>query len=267
MNPWTTYQSRLDARGGSMRGAVLSREKRYLAGKLPNSLSYHSALIDGKERQLAIINSDNLDEKTLCSMPGEDLPHGGLVEWMDNHWLIVTKDANNEVYTRATMKQCNYLLKWVSPEKNIIKRWCIIEDGTKYLTGVFGDKDYIFDRGDSRVSMIIQRDSETIRLNRTNRFMIDDYDSPNILAYKLTKPFKLGGSYNGDGVLSFVLTECQTEDTDNFDLHIANYYQYFPRPECKCDDENCPMDCHKDEDNAPDQQTPDDGETGRRRWL
>lgn len=27
----------------------------------------------------------------------------------------------------------------------------------------------------------------------------------------------------------FVLTECNTEDTDNFDLRIANYYDYFPR--------------------------------------
>ena len=59
--------------------------------------------------------------------------------------------------------------------------------------------------------------------------MIDDYDSPNVLAYRLTKPFKLGGSYVGNGVLYFVLQECNTEDSDNFDLHIANYYNYFPR--------------------------------------
>ena len=64
--------------------------------KIPNSLSYHHVTIDGAERDLAVIDSDNLDTKTLCSMPGEDLPHGGIVEWMGNHWLIVTRDANNE---------------------------------------------------------------------------------------------------------------------------------------------------------------------------
>ena len=50
-----------------------------------------------------------------------------------------------------------------------------------------------------------------------------------LLRYRLTKPFKLGGSYNGEGVLNFVLTECNTEDSDNIELHIANYYDHFPK--------------------------------------
>ena len=83
-------------------------------------------------------------------------------------------------------------------------------------------------RGDSRISLTIAKDNQTVRLNRNNRFLIDDYDSPNILSYRLTKPFKLGGNYNGNGVLYFVLQECNTEDTDNFELHIANYYDHFP---------------------------------------
>lgn len=100
---------------------------------------------------------------------------------------------------------------------------------TKYLTGEYGDNEYILVRGDSRLTLILPKDSETIRLNRDNRFLIDDYDSPNVLAYRLTKPFKLGGTYTGNGILSFVLVECGTEDTDNLELHIANYYKYFPK--------------------------------------
>lgn len=163
-------------------------------------------------------------------MPDEDLPHGGLVEWMNNRWLIIEKDANNEVYTRCKMRQCNYLLRWVNPSGMIVERWCIIEDGTKYLTGEYGDNNFILTRGDSRISMIIARDSETIQLERDNRFLIDDYESHTPLAYRLTKPFKMGGNYNENGILSFVLAECNAEDDDNFDLHIADYYKYFPRP-------------------------------------
>lgn len=85
-------------------------------------------------------------------------------------------------------------------------------------------------RGDSRLTLILPRDKETLCLNRDNRFLIDDEGSPNVLAYRLTKPFKLGGSFAGNGVLSFVLTECNTEDTDNLELHIANYYDHFPKP-------------------------------------
>lgn len=229
MNPWGTYCSRIESKGGTQREAKLRREVRYLSRRYPNSLAYHKMLIDNAERNVAVINSDNLNLKTLCSLPGEDLPHGGTVDWMDNHWLIIGKDANNEVYTKATMRQCNYLIRWVSKDKEVIERWCIVEDGTKYLTGEYGDNQYILVRGDSRLTLILPRDKETIRLNRDNRFLIDDYDSPNVLAYRLTKPFKLGGSFSGNGILSFVLQECNTEDGDDMENHIANYYDYFPR--------------------------------------
>lgn len=229
MNPWGTYQARMNAKGQDKRSVVMQREARFLDFKLPSSLSYHQVTVNGEYQNLAVINSDNLDMKTLCSMPGEDFQHGATIDWMDSKWLVVSKDANNELYARGIMRQCNYLLKWIADDGNIIERWCIVEDGTKYLTGEYGDNDFVIVRGDSRVSLTLPKDDYTIRLNRDNRFLIDDYDSPNVLAYRLSKPFKLGGSYNGKGVLYFVLQECNTEDTDNLELHIANYYDYFPR--------------------------------------
>lgn len=259
MNPWSIYQARMAANGTNKRDAVKRRERDFLNAKLPSSLSYHKLTIDGQPRELAVINSDNLNMKTLCTMPGEDLPHGGLVHWMDNYWLITGKDANNELYAKGTMQQCNYLLRWVAADGTIVERWCIITDGTKYLTGEYGDNDYIVVRGDSRVSLTIAKDEYSIQLNRESRFLIDDYDTHDILAYRLTKPFKLGGSYNGSGVLNYVLTECNTEDTDNFELHIANYYKYFPR---------------EGQDSKPDEPGKDGGETpggdttgGKKVWF
>lgn len=250
MGLWDVYRSRLNAQGGDRRGVALQRERQFLGRKIPNSLSYHRVTIDGTERDLAVIDSDNLDTKTLCSMPGEDLPHGGIVEWMGNHWLIVTRDANNEVYTKGTMRQCNYLLRWISDKGKIMERWCIIEDGTKYLTGEYGDNDFILNRGDSRIAMIISKDKYTLSFDRENRFLIDDYASPKVLAYRLTKPFKLGGSYDDRGVLTFVLQECNTEDTDSIELHIANYYDYFPR---ECDE--------------PEKEPGDVDDTGKKVWI
>lgn len=228
MSIWDTYKSRLNAHGGDRRSSVLERERRFLRAKLPASLSYHHMVIDGVERELAVINSDNLSQKTLCSMPGETLPHGGVVEWMGNHWLITELDANNELYSRAIMRQCNYLLRWIA-DGSIIERWCIVEDGTKYLVGEYGDNNYILTRGDTRITVTLPNDEYTIRLNRKNRFLIDSFDSPTVLAYELTKPFKLGGTWGHGGVLPFVMQECNTEDTDNIELHIADYYKYFPR--------------------------------------
>jgi len=113
----------------------------------------------------------------------------------------------------------------------IIERWCIVSDGTRYMTG---ESNNIHSQnrlaiGDSRIALVIARDEYTVKLNRSNRFLIDDYDSMDVLSYKLTKPFKLGGVYNGLGVMSFVLSEVNTEDDDNMELHIADYYKYFPK--------------------------------------
>ena len=135
MGVWDAYNARLSARGKNRREVTLNRERDYLARKLPDSLSYHTVLMNGQEQNLAVINSDNLDQKTLCSMPGEKIVGGSLVKWADNHWLVTAVDANQEVYARATMVQCNHKLRWVADDGNIIERWCIVSDGTKYLTG------------------------------------------------------------------------------------------------------------------------------------
>lgn len=229
MNYWDCYQSRMAAKGEDRRGSALRRGSRLMENRMRNSLSFHQVVINGEARGVSVINSDNLDIKTLLTLPGEDLPHGGYVEWADNHWIITERDANNEMYTRGVMRQCNYLLRWVSDDGNIIERWCIVEDGTKYLIGELADKDFVITKGDSRLTLTLPRDSQTVRLDRDNRFLIDDPQSPSVLAYRLTKPFKLGGSYGGHGIMKFVLQECGTEDTDHTGLRIANYYKYFPR--------------------------------------
>ena len=242
MSVWSVYHDRISSRGLTKREALLRRESATLLRKLPDSLSYQNALLfscdngfnidglhsnDGEQRNVAIINSDNLNEKTIIALPGEDIEHGSLVYWMDNYWLVTERDANTTIYTRAKMIQCNYLLKWIGTDDNIYEQWCIIEDGTKYLTGDYEDRNFVVTRGDSRIAMTIARNSQTMLFNRTNRFIIDDYGSTDPIAYELTKPLKVGSHYNGAGVYKFVLREAVTTDDDNLDLRIADYYKHF----------------------------------------
>lgn len=131
MGAWDCYAARIDSIGGDRRNTVKDREMRFLRTKLPRSLSYHHAVVDGEERELAVINSDTLNIKTICSMPGEDIRHGSLVDWAGYHWLVTEKDVNTELYAKAIMEQCNYLIRWVAFDGTVQERWCIIEDGTK----------------------------------------------------------------------------------------------------------------------------------------
>ena len=245
MNPWDIYQSRLDSIGATKRDAKLRRESRYLSAKVPDNLSYTTVDIDGLAQEVAIISTDNLNEKFIYSLPGEDIIPGGLVEWRGNHWLVTEKDVATELYARAKIIQCNYLLRWVDSDALIHEQWCIIEDGTKYLTGQYEDREFFVTRGDSRLGMIIAKNEYTTRLKRGCRFLIDDADSETMLAYELTKPFKLGGVFNNQGVFKFVLQEVNTTEDDNQELRIADYYKQFPRegtgevsPELSIDPDN-----------------------------
>lgn len=229
MSVWDLYSNRISAHGTSKRDAALNRESMMLHRKLKDSLSYHDAVIDGVNRTVAIINSDNLEEKTMISLPGEDFDCGGLVEWADNHWLITEKDANNELYTRVKLLQCNFILKWIDEKSIIHEQWCVIEDGTKYLTGEYEDRNFVVTRGDSRIAMTIARNEHTINFGRHCRFLIDDPDSLEKNAYLLTKPLKIGKHYNSKGVYSFVLQEVVSTDDDNMELGIADYYKHFPK--------------------------------------
>ena len=132
MGVWDIYDARMNVvRGGSLQNTYKQREIRAINAHLPNSLSYTTVTIDDVEQNVAIINSDNLNEKTIISMPGEDIRHGGLVHWMDNYWLVTERDANTTIYTRGKLLQCNYLLKWVTEDAVIHEQWCCVEDGTK----------------------------------------------------------------------------------------------------------------------------------------
>lgn len=222
-----TYKKIATTRGGS-RDAVLAREKDAIRNRIVTSLSYHKAVVNDTERELAIISTDITDTKTVCSMPGEDFRAGSLVVFGGEHWIITERDSDNEVYTRGKMRRCNYLLKWVDKAtKQIVERWCIVEDATKYLYGEWSDNDLIVTRGDTRLYVTIAKDQYTSKLEREDRFIIDDEDADTPLTYRLTKPLKTGFIYGDSDVFCFIMMECASEDDDNPTLRIANYYKYY----------------------------------------
>ena len=245
MSSWDVYEDRINSIGGTRRGASLLREKRALNNKLQHNLSYQTVTVYDEnhgynilspeiaagafQQNVAIINSDNLNEKYIFSLPDEDIRHGDLIHWMDNYWLVTERDANTTVYTRAKMIQCNYLLKWVSDQHDVCEQWCIIEDGTKYLTGEFEDRNFVATRGDSRIAMTIARNNQTVLFDRRRRFIVDDPSSPRKIAYTLSKPLKLGWSFNDHGCFKFVLQEINTTNDDNLELSIPDYYLHFPK--------------------------------------
>ena len=142
MNAWDLYSKRLEVRGVTKREELYKREVRNLRNKLPESLSYKTLDVyeqdstynistkTPKQQNIAVIDSDNLDEKYLYSMPEEDIENGAVIHWQGCYWIVTERDANMDVYVRAKMTQCNFLLHWID-NGQIMEQWCLIEDGTK----------------------------------------------------------------------------------------------------------------------------------------
>lgn len=141
MSVWDEYRARMEVIGNNRRSAHYNRGAYSINSHLPNSLSYFDVTIDGKKQTVAIMNSDNLNEKTIISLPGEDIRHGGLVHWMDQYWLITEKDYNTIMYGKGYLLQCNFMLKWITEDGVIHEQWCCVEDGTKLRRLVSAHRD------------------------------------------------------------------------------------------------------------------------------
>lgn len=236
MDAWSDYEALRKCKGKDRRTRSLNRERAYIGSKLSNSLSYKTVLIDGIETNVAITGKNDLSKRNIFSMPGETLTHGGIVDYADSKWIITSVKQETEVYQKGLMEQCNHLLKWIDSKGNTVEKWCIVADGTKYLVGEkSGD---IISIGDARIAVTVPKDGDTKRLKRGVRFLIDDTDAEEILAYEITKSNRLYNIYNGKGVYRFIMKEDSTTDMDNLDLRIADYYRFYSEREDRIFEEN-----------------------------
>lgn len=228
---WDNYAKRMNFNGSDdpKRASDLGYMHDRMSRRFISSLSYKKVDMCGTEAQIAIIDTTEFDTKKIYAMPGETLPHGSLVTWSGAIWLITEVNAHAEFCMEGKMRQCNYELKWIDDDGRLISRWCVVEDGTKYLIGEKSSQTMTI--GDARIAVTIGKDSDTNRLERGRRFLIDDTDSTNVLAYQITKPNKLFNVYDGHGVFRFILNEVNVTDNDNVEMRIADYYNWSPRYE------------------------------------
>lgn len=262
MSVWSTYEARLGASnpsGDPKQNSALDHAQGRISRKITASLSYKTVMVNGESKQVSIGDvTGDFTTKKIFSMPGETLPHGDLVEWEDSMWLITEVDAHRAIYTEGVMRRCNYYLRWIDDDGNVISRWCVVEDGTKYLIGEKSGE--MMAIGDARIAVTIGKDYDTNRLSRGKRFLIDDMDSNDVLAYQITKPNKLFNVYNGKGVFRFILNEVNLTDDDNVDARIADYYSWKPRVETSKSDvqvsdtlEKIVTNAREKEENAPEE--------------
>ena len=227
-----SYKQMLGHHGTTRRERDLNSLKNRISRNVGDSLSSSRVTINGEEQDVAIISTNENESKKILSLPGETFHLGAIVWWMSAPWMIVSLDMQDEVYTSAIMTLCNYLLKWKNSKGEIVERWCILEDKNNSGSSGIEDNDRVT-LGDARIQVLLAKDEETRQLHRDQRFLIDDEDvtgKGDVVAYEVTKIYRAGNLYRGEGTYRYILEECVRTARDNTELLIADYYDedYIP---------------------------------------
>ena len=138
-------------------------------------------------------------------------------------WLIMTEPADNCIYDKCVLHQCNYILKWQNTNKDIIYCPASIENASQYNTGEEGNK--ILMLGYNQLMAYISLDDDTVVIDRNLRLFVD-YNKVNPIPYKVTRPDTVAFSYGKNRVMCLVLTEDQyNPKTDSIENWLCDYFQ------------------------------------------
>ena len=178
-------------------------------------------------REINCIIQGNSAETQLKSMDRIGLfPIGtvkaGMYIFFDNcYWIIDGYPSNNKSYEKATMKLCQYKLKWQNSNGDIIERWGNFSSASKYDDGEVAGKTIIL--SSDNLTLVLPNDDEVLYLGG-KRVFIDKKPIPEKV-YKITRVDDVLYDFRGHGgVLSFIADKTELDKSrDNQELGICDY--------------------------------------------
>lgn len=187
-----------------------------------------------KSVELRGVIQGNIADTQLKSMERTVLVHigtlhsGDYIFFEDEYWIVDGRPGNNKTYEKATLKECQYKLRWQKNDGTIIERWANFASASKYDVGETNDKTIILTSNNLTVIMPNDKDSMTID---GKRVFIDTSDIPEKV-FKITRNddvLFLHGSHGGTLNLIADKTELNLE-TDRQDLGLCNYIEVNDSP-------------------------------------
>ena len=167
---------------------------------------------------------------SVITIDGSDkFAQGSILSYDSDYWLCLSCFSYHNQYLKGLFQRCNYKLKWQNDNGEIIERWVVSQDASAYNSGIEGNKTLQY--GLDQIMIYIPCDTETVKIQRDKRFMIDtntDFPTP----YKLTRIDTTSRVVNGVGYCIWLLTESQLdEQTDRIDLMLCDYITTPVKPE------------------------------------
>lgn len=175
----------------------------------------------------AIIQGNTADtqlksmERTILAPIGT-LQAGNYIFFEDEYWLVNGRPGNNKIYEKATLIECQYLLRWQNARGKIIERWINLTSASKYDVGENGNN--IIMLSSNNFTIQIPNDFESLNLDGKRVFIDQNKQKPSKV-FKLTRNDDSLYFYNSHGgVLNFIASKTELNDEkDNKRLMICDY--------------------------------------------
>ena len=137
------------------------------------ALLFNYSLSESKEIKCVI--QGNIANTQLKSMertilvPIGTLHSGDYIFFEDEYWIVDGRPGNNKSYEKATLKECQYKLRWQKDDGTIIERWANLTSSSKYDVGENGNHKIILT---SHNSSRINRNDNDSPISDPNRLSI-----------------------------------------------------------------------------------------------
>lgn len=189
------------------------------------ALLFNYSLSESKE--IKCIIQGNIANTQLKSMertilvPIGTLRSGDYIFFEDEYWIVDGRPGNNKSYEKATLKECQYKLRWQKDDGTIIERWANLTSSSKYDVGENGNNTIILTSNNYLI--IIPNDKDSMTLDG-KRVFIDLSDVPEKV-FKITRNDDVlfaHGSHGG--TLNLIADKVElNKETDNQELRICDY--------------------------------------------
>ena len=189
------------------------------------ALLFNYSLSESKEIKCVI--QGNIANTQLKSMertilvPIGTLHSGDYIFFEDEYWIVDGRPGNNKSYEKATLKECQYKLRWQKDDGTIIERWVYLTSSSKYDVGENGNNTIVLTSNNYLITIPNDEDSMTLD---GKRVFIDLSDIPEKV-FKITRNDDVLFNHHGHGgTLNLIADKVElNKDKDNQELGICDY--------------------------------------------
>ena len=186
---------------------------------------YNYDLSESKEIR-GIIEGNTADTQ-LKSMersilvPVGTLHSGDYIFFEDEYWIVDGRPGNNKIYEKATLKECQYKLRWQKDDGTIVERFANLTSSSKYDVGENRNNTIILTSNNYLIIMPNDKDSMTID---GKRVFIDLSDIPEKV-FKITRNDDvLYNHHTHGGTLNLIADKTElNKEKDNQELWLCDY--------------------------------------------